>query len=524
MQIINKTLKLSVMALMGVTSLFAADTTAELERILRSSPEREVELSSVLSEIENPQVEWAVEAAQRAQNQGDIELRNKYLSLGLVLLQRHQMQNFSLSSDSPRAATQTRKFQFQRLYGDEGVYGSSETQSQIESAVQNHLDGESWFLSVLDKLGIMKNDYSAKNQKLRAEYPNLSNAELSDVLIKEAARLTAGVGFATNLPGAIPGVGPAASMALSVGGMVPDMIYLFKQQATLIFRIADLYGKDLNADERVTEALILFGVASGVSSATKALEEYAEKAFTVYLQSQLTEDAVSGAATRLGSMNPILRDIISTLLSKEMLSSAGMEKAANNLIPLVGAGISGAMNYVFTRQVGNVAKAFYGDDTASKLDSIRAMQTPKIELAMLRAVVSVIRADGQVKAEEELALQKIVARFEQHKSTVDAMLAGDESILQRSDYDLAQESDVVKEHVLYAVISMQFVDNDRHPAEIELHDKVLQKFAISQELARRVEARVREERSISSEADAGVLSKIYRQYQKAIGAREEVDF
>jgi hypothetical protein len=71
---------------------------------------------------------------------------------------------------------------------------------------------------------------------------------------------------------------------------------------------------------------------------------------------------------------------------------------------------------------------------------------------------------------------------------------------------------------------MQFVDNERHPAEVELHEKILEKFQISQDLAKEVEGRVREERSISTEADAGILSKVYRQYQKAIGAREEVEF
>jgi len=504
-------------------SVCSADVSSDIERALMYSPETSVELESFVTE--DPQVQWALETAKKYQNSQDWDLRNKFLSLSLVLLERQETTKFVQEvASGPRASESSRRFQFQRLYGDGGTYGTEEVQSQITDAVQKEVDGEGWFISILEKLGVLTENYKELNDKLRLQYPNLSRAELADILIKQAARLTAGVGFATNLPGAIPGVGPAASMALSVGGMVPDMIYLFKQQATLIFRIADLYGKDMKEAERVTEALILFGVASGVSAATKAIEQYTEKAFTVYVQSKVTEEAVQSTVAKLAAMHPLLRDIITTLVSKEMITQAGVEKAANSLIPLVGAGISGAMNYVFTRQVGNVAKAFYGDDSADRLQTINNLQMPKVELAMFRSLVSVILADGVKKPEEVLAIQKILGRFEHHRSTVEKMLDGDQNLLDRTDYDIASESVQVKEHILYAVVSMQFVDNERHPAEVELHEKILSKFQISETLAKEVESRVREERSISSEADAGILSKVYRQYQKAIGAREEVEF
>ena len=120
--------------------------------------------------------------------------------------------------------------------------------------------------------------------KLRAKFPHLSKDQLTDHLIKQSARLTAGVGFVGALPGVFPGAGTATQIAVNVGTMVPDMIFLFKKQATLIFRIAEIYGKDLKEEERVTEALILFGVASGVTAATRALQQYLENGITIYVR------------------------------------------------------------------------------------------------------------------------------------------------------------------------------------------------------------------------------------------------
>lgn len=510
-----------------LASTVQADAFMEIENILVNAPEREIRFETVMQMNTNDSAVWALETARKYQERGDFELRNKFLSLALVVLQRDEMTRFARPMSpgfSPRSAQNSRRFQFQRLYGEEGTYGSAETQDAVSEAVQQEVDGEAWFLSVLEKLGVLNKNYKDLNDQLRAEYPNLSRSELADHLVRQAARLTAGVGFASNLPGAIPGVGSAAQMALSVGGMIPDMIYLFKQQATLIFRIAEIYGKDIKSEERVTEALILFGVASGVSSATKALEQYLEKSFTVYLQSKITEEAVQNTVAKLAAMHPLLRDIITTLVSKQMINQAAVEKAANSLIPLIGAGLNGATNYVFTRQVGRVAKAFYGDETTDKLQAINNLKMPKVELAMFRALVSVIHADGVQKPEETMAIQKILGRFEHNRSMVERMLDGDEELMGQTDYDISAESDQVKRHILYAIISMEYVDMEKNPAEIELHDRILEKFAIDISVDREVEARVKEERGISDGADAGLLGRMYRSYQKAIGAREEVDF
>ena len=81
-------------------------------------------------------------------------------------------------------------------------------------------------------------NYKELNDKLRAKFPYLSKDQLTDHLINQSARLTAGVGFVGALPGVFPGAGTATQIAVNVGTMVPDMIFSFKKQATLIFRIA----------------------------------------------------------------------------------------------------------------------------------------------------------------------------------------------------------------------------------------------------------------------------------------------
>jgi hypothetical protein len=228
--------------------------------------------------------------------------------------------------------------------------------------------------------------------------------------------------------------------------------------------------------------------------------------------------------TQLGTLHPLLADILKTLFSEKFITEAAVQDAVLGVIPLIGAGISGATNYVFTRKVGHIAKVFYGDDSTDKLEAVNSLRLPKVELAMFRALVLAILADGTKNEAEVLALNNFLKKFPHNRALVEGMLDGDQDLLNKCDYDITNESMAVKEQILYAVVVMQYIDGEKGPEEIEQHDKIIEKFAIPEETARRIEIQVRKDRNFESNGVKSFVGKAYRSYQKLIGAREEVEF
>ena len=306
--------------------------------------------------------------------------------------------------------------------------------------------------------------------------------------------------------------------------MVPDMIFLFKKQATLIFRIAEIYGKDLKEEDRITEALILFGVASGVSAATRALQQYLENGITIYVREKISKAFVAGAVHKVGALNPILGDILETLFAKKFISEAAVERGVVGLIPLVGAGVSGSMNYMFTRKVGKVARVFYREDPSNRLEALNNMRLPKVELAMFRGLVMMMNADKVQSPVEILAIEKVVARFPHNHKIVQKLISGDKELMDKLDYDISNESINVKEQILQSVISLSYVDSEKGPEEVDLQSKMIEKFGIPQKVANDVEILVKTDNNASGDGLLGLVKTAYHKYKKLIGAQKDVEF
>jgi|GEM_PF-1107729 len=520
-------------ALMSSVSTAQEELRAHLESILIDRHDQELGQDDfAIKQAQDARVQWALKKASRAQKAGDQDLRNKFLSLALVYVDTAEYEEIvkeQVAVSGPSASQSSKKAKFERIYGEgggmlspDGGLKSKEVQTQIDQAVDSQINMEKWFVGLLTKMGILSTNYKELNDKLRAKYPHLSQDQLADHLIRESSRLTAGVGFVAALPGVFPGAGTAAQIAVNVGTLVPDMIFLFKKQATLIFRIAEIYGRDLKEEDRVTEALILFGVASGVSAATRALEQYLENGITIYLKAKITREAIEGGITKAGLLNPILGDILSTLFAKKFISEAAVEKAAVSVIPLVGAGVSGAMNYVFTKKVGQIAKVFYKDDLTNKLEAVNNLKLPKVELAMFRSLVLMMNADGKQEPVEVLTLKKIANKYPHNRKLVERLINGDQELLAKLDYDISQESDMVKEQIMYALNVLSYVDLEKGPAEIELSDSFVQKFGVPAQMANDVEIRVKREREINENVVKKWVGVSYRKYQKLIGAEDDV--
>ena len=526
---------LMALAVITLFSRTSGDPARQIEFFLSGShPGTLASLELDRDRLYSPQAGWALDQALSHESKGDNQGRGKFLSLSLYYLEAVKFENFKRqrlqearrspqSPDSQSDRPQDQKNIFERLYEGQGLI-DPKLQKSLGDAAQAQVDFESWFLGFLDKLGLLEKNYKELNDKLRAKYPHLTEAELADVLIDRSARLTAGVGFVASLPGVFPGAGTATQLVVNVSTMIPDLIYLFKHQATLVYRIAELYGKDLKEEDRQTEALILFGIASGVSAASRALEQSLENKIGIYIRAKVTRESVRQGIVKAGTLHPLIKDILTTLFQRKAITEATVEKSLVSLVPLVGAGVSGAMNYMFTQKVGDVAKEFYSDTGAKTLEAINNLNLARVELAMFRALVLVMNADGLQKPLETMALEKVLSRFPHNRKLVERMVEGENDLIEKVDYDLSQESDIVKEHILYALASMEYVDGEKGPEEIDLHAQIVEKFVISKKMDEQIEIRVRKEKDVETNFLKSVIDRGYWLYKKAIGAKDAPDF
>lgn len=103
--------------------------------------------------------------------------------------------------------------------------------------------------------------------ELRARNPHLTNDQLALELVRSTRRRVAATGALSGAAAIAPGLGTV----LAVGTVTSQALYALEQETELVLAIAMIYGHELSgSDERVVEALVVVGLASG---AVKLREE-----------------------------------------------------------------------------------------------------------------------------------------------------------------------------------------------------------------------------------------------------------
>ena len=182
------------------------------------------------------------------------------------------------------------------------------------------------------------------------------------------------------------------------------------------------------------------------------------------------------------------------------------------------------MNYLFTKKVGQVARIFYREDPSNTLEALNNMRLPKVELAMFRGLVMMMNADKVQSPVEIMAIKKVVARFPHNHKLVERMIAGDQELLDKLDYDISGESINVKEQILQSLVSLSYVDSEKGPEEVDLQSQIIEKFKIPEKVANDVEIRVKTDQNVEGDNLLGMVKSAYHGYQKMIGAKEEAQF
>ena len=95
---------------------------------------------------------------------------------------------------------------------------------------------------------------------LRARNPQLTNDQLAFELLRSTRRRVAATGALSGAASIAPGLGTV----LAIGTVTSQAIYALEQEIELVLSIAMIYGHELSgSDERVVEALVVVGLASG---------------------------------------------------------------------------------------------------------------------------------------------------------------------------------------------------------------------------------------------------------------------
>lgn len=95
---------------------------------------------------------------------------------------------------------------------------------------------------------------------LRARNPHLTSDQLALELVRSTRRRVAATGALSGAAAIAPGLGTV----LAVGTVTSQALYALEQEIELVLSVAIIYGHELSgSDERVIEALVVVGLASG---------------------------------------------------------------------------------------------------------------------------------------------------------------------------------------------------------------------------------------------------------------------
>ena len=143
--------------------------------------------------------------------------------------------------------------------------------------------------------------------------------------------------------GAVCGLGGFIMMPITMPG---DMYYTFRIQARMVLALAHLYDWNIHDDDFETDILIVMGGSTVIGSFSqvgiKIGQEYTKKSIQKYITREVMK--------RLNRV--ISRKIISKAGEKSLISFT-------KLVPIIGAPIGGAFDYLGTMAVGRTALNFY---------------------------------------------------------------------------------------------------------------------------------------------------------------------
>ena len=183
-------------------------------------------------------------------------------------------------------------------------------------------------------------------ERLSAEHPGRSPAELARIAIAHSGRRVAGTGAVTALPAVVPGAGSMVEIGAALG----DASLLTVAQTELVLLLAHLYGRPLDDVEgRRLDVLLAMGVEVGVVDLHR--NGSIRVMGTVHVDGELS-----------GATGALLARRISRRLAAQVAGKLARRRAYVILgreVPVLGVGLAAGYNLWSTRRVGKAARDYF---------------------------------------------------------------------------------------------------------------------------------------------------------------------
>ena len=307
-----------------------------------------------------------------------------------------------------------------------------------------------WFITLLQKV-VQSYDRNARAEYFQQKYPGLPPDETADILTSVTVR------YAT-IAGAITGAAATANqiaafgsagmtIAVMVGAIGAEMVYLAHIQMRLVLDLSVLYDLQLDADDP-EDILMVFGYALGVAPvemmgkglqvAARGGTQYAVKKYI----SKGTLKAIQGFGKRIGIR----------ILQKSVLKYA---------IPIASAGVGSAYNYATTKSVGGIAKNHLKNrgKVTEELRQLVSRQNT-YDIAFPAAAMYMAQIDGEFSNKEKVFYKAILSRmsFEEHtQAEFKKLMANEGNIIEA----ISQiEDDEIKYSLVEVLVLMAVYDGE----------------------------------------------------------------
>lgn len=185
-------------------------------------------------------------------------------------------------------------------------------------------------------------------EELRYLNPKLSNDQLAEKWGRRIRNNYTIVGVGTALPGAIPGIGTVAQVAIEAGAISSDLILMLRWMGKLCVGISLIYGN--NPSFSLSRDLVnILGIWCGVIDAAKNTSiKVGSKVAVVQFNKNVSGKVFTKINKRVGT----------TVLTKYGTKRGGV--AVGKIIPFgAGAVIGGGFNYLTFNKFMKIAIGYY---------------------------------------------------------------------------------------------------------------------------------------------------------------------
>jgi hypothetical protein len=183
-------------------------------------------------------------------------------------------------------------------------------------------------------------------ERLRAEHPGRTPAQLAQIAVARSGRRAAGSGAVTAVPATIPGAGTV----VEVGAALGDASLLTLAQTELVLLLAHLYGRPLtDVEARRLDVLMAMGVEAGVVDLHR--NGSIRVMGTTYRDGELSGEAGAKLTKRI--TRRLAAQVAGKLARRRAYVLLGRE------VPVLGIGLAAGYNLWSTRKLGKAARAYF---------------------------------------------------------------------------------------------------------------------------------------------------------------------